>query len=74
MDKELILECATSLGWSQSWQCNEVKVTRAATIGFLGSEDLGEWWISEARIMAIFRVTDDELKAFNRNKKIESLI
>lgn len=53
---------------------SDIEVHRAVTAPFAGSKDLGEWWITYPTSMLTFRVTDEDFKAFLRDKKIKSLI
>ena len=50
---------------------SDIKVNRATT--FQGN-DLGEYWISYPQSLTTFRVTDEELKSFIRDKKIKSIL
>jgi hypothetical protein len=53
---------------------SDIEVHRAVTAPFVGSKDLGEWWITYPTSITTFRVTDEDFKVFVRDRKIKSLI
>ena len=50
---------------------SDIKVSRAKTTQ---GKDLGEYWVSYAQSLTTFRVTDEDLKSFIRDKKIKSIL
>lgn len=68
---ELLPVAKTVCRWIKD---SDIKVHRAVTAPFAGSKDLGEWWITYPTSIGAFRVTDEDLKVFVRDKKIKSLI
>ena len=50
---------------------SDIKVSRANTTQ---GKDLGEYWVSYAQSLTTFRVTDEDLKSFIRDKKIKSIL
>lgn len=53
---------------------SQITVNRAKTAPFVGSKDLGEWWIGYPQCLTQFRVTDSDMKVFLRDKKINQII
>jgi hypothetical protein len=51
---------------------SDIKVSRAVT--FSTKLDLGEWWISYPQCLRWFRVKDDDMKVFIRDKKINQIL
>jgi hypothetical protein len=69
-EKDLIIECAISNGWSPVVNKN-ISVYRAKTIF---DTDLGEWWLQQSEITSVRRVTDDEFKSYLRDIKINKIL
>ena len=69
-EKDLIIECAISNGWSPVVN-KDISVYRAKTIF---DTDLGEWWLQQSEIRSVRRVTDDELKSYLRDIKINKIL
>jgi hypothetical protein len=83
---QMIIDCAKERGfkipdkpftrWSVKYNItdNDIIVNRATTAPFVGSKDLGEWWISYPGSITQFRVTDADMKAYIRDISINNLI
>lgn len=69
-EKDLIIECAISNGWSPVVN-KDISVYRAKTIF---DTDLGEWWLQQSEIKSVRRVTDDEFKSYLRDSKINKIL
>lgn len=69
-EKDLIIECAISNGWSPVVN-KDISVYRAKTIY---NTDLGEWWLQQSEIKSVRRVTDDEFKSYLRDSKINKIL
>jgi hypothetical protein len=83
---QMIIDCAktngfkipdkpfTRWGVTHSINDNDITVNRAKTAPFVGSKDLGEWWISYPGSITQFRVTDEDMKAYIRDLNINKLL
>lgn len=83
---ELIIECAKSNGFiipSEPFNYfgkiihiteSDIKVNRARTLQFIGNKDLGEWWVSYYGSFTQFRVTDNDMTVFLRDRKIGDIL
>lgn len=69
-EKDLIIECAILSGWVPVRDINII-IHRAKTIY---GKDLGEWWLQQPEVKSIRRVTDDELKSYLRDNKINKIL
>ncbi len=85
---QMIIDCAKTKGfeipdkpfkpfpWGGTYNItdNDIIVNRATTAPFVGSKDLGEWWISYPGSITQFRVTDADMKAYIRDHNINILL
>lgn len=83
---QMIIDCAKTKGfkipdkpftvWSVTYYItdNDIIVSRATTAPFVGSKDLGEWWVSYPGSITLFRVTDEDIKAYIRDHNINKLL
>jgi PP-loop superfamily ATP-utilizing enzyme len=83
---QMIIDCAKERGfkipdkpftrWSVTYNItdNDITVSRATTAAFIGSKDLGEWWVSYPGSITQFRVTDADMKSYIRDIIINNLI
>lgn len=77
LDKEII-DCAVADGFNYK-QDDTLEVMRAQ---FYGGKDMGEWWIkvigntgTTSRVCHnIRRVTDEEIKKWRRDKKLDDIL
>ena len=69
-EKDLIIECAILNGWIPVTN-KDISIHRAKNIY---GGDLGEWWLQQAGIRSVRRVTDDELKSYLRDIKINKIL
>jgi hypothetical protein len=69
IDKDLIIKCAILNGWKPVSN-KDISIHRAKTIY---GTDLGEWWLQQAEIKSVRRVTDIELKSYLRDSKLNEL-
>lgn len=68
-----IIDCAKTLGFNPSGE-DKVSVFRPNTIH---GTDLGEWWVylgNRALARCTFRVTDEDIKLYLRDRKIKTII
>ncbi len=83
---QMIIDCAKERGfripdkpftrWSVKYNItdNDITVSRVTTAPFVGSKDLGEWWVAYPGSITQFRVTDTDMKAYIRDISINNLI
>lgn len=53
---------------------SDIKVNRARTATWVGNKDLGEWWVSCYGSNTQFRVTDNDMVVFLRDRKIGDIL
>lgn len=39
----------------------------------INGKDMGEWWIQNTRGLGVWRVTDEDMKAYNRDRALREL-
>lgn len=83
---EMIIDCAFSKGFKlptktfehfgRTYDINEkdIVIHRGKTFPISGNKDLGEWWLAYPGGNSIFVVKDDDLKAYIRDYKIDTLL
>jgi len=83
---QMIIDCAklngfklpdkpfTAWGVQHNPTDKDIMVNRAKTVPFVGNKDLGEWWVSYPGSSLIFRVTDDDIKAYIRDITINNVL
>ena len=68
--KETIIAAGVHSGMSSTVPGNDIHVHRATNIR---GEDMGEWWIQNTRGPGVWRVTDEDMKAYKRETKLKEL-
>lgn len=83
---QMIIDCAKAKGfkipdktftrWNVTYNItdDDITVSRAKTVAFIGGKDLGEWWVSYPGSITQFRVTDEDMKAYIRDLNINKLL